>query len=177
MADDNNIRVLIRYEGVVYIGFAIDKTGQAYRCGKKKWEPLTKEPRGDGYFASQVKHPVTGKRKWVMLHVAVLESFQGRPEPGLIACHGPETKRSDGALGACEWKTHKGNRADRRRDNTHSTGRAMRPGKLKEHIPELLRLFDSKTWSVRKLADRFEVSRQAITNQLQRHGRKTKHGK
>jgi hypothetical protein len=103
---------------------------------------------------------------------AVDESFN--PDAyaeGIVAAHGPGTKRSDRALGCCSPKTQQGNRRDRRRDRTHSTGRNTRPGKLTGRHQELVAFFD-RCRNVSKTARHFHVTNPAIRRILKMHGRK-----
>lgn len=162
--------VFLKYHGVLYRRFAVDEEGYVYRWlkGKQDWKRLTAHPRGDGYLGFSVTHPETGKQQWVMGHAAREESFNGRPTDRSVACHGPKTKRSDIANGSCTFKTVKGNREDRRRDGTHSTGHNTSPGKLASIVGQILEMFDQGA-SQRRIAKLIGCSRAAVKYHLTRH--------
>ena len=161
----------LRYNGIVFRRYAISDDGQLFRQMKfGKWKRQNLHPRGNGYVGFNVSHPKTGNRTWVMLHKAVLESFTPPKGESTIAGHGPNTSRRDGALGTCNWTTPKGNREDRRRDETYSTGHRTIPNKLAFLVDEIVSKYD-KGYTQKELAEEYLCSRQAIRYHLNKHGR------
>lgn len=162
------IRVL-RYKNVEYRKYGIAKCGTLFIRFKRGWKRKNIHPRGD-HVGYNVTNPLTKKPKWIQRHRATLETFDPISNGKLVACHNHGTKKSDGSIDSCTWKTEQGNRNDRIKDGTHSTGHNTAPGKLKHFIDDILRLFD-QNWSKRALAKEFGCSRAAIINRLKQHGR------
>lgn len=158
----------LRYNQLYYPRYVIFENGRLVDLKLRKWKSL--HMRGDGYEGYSVKNPMTGRWDWIMKHRAVLESFSGANAVLPIAAHRPGTTRADGALGTCDWNDDRGNRNDRIEAGTFSTGHDTKPGKLKEKIDELLRLYDAGA-SQRWLARHFGCSRAAIIYQLRTKGR------
>ena len=77
--------------------------------------------------------------------------------------------RTEHGLAACTLKTTEGNRQDRYRDGTQSTGRCAAPGKLRYGVQLLLQYYQAG-YSIRALADVFSCSRSAIYYHLRRQG-------
>jgi hypothetical protein len=89
---------------------------------------------------------------------------------GLVAAHLPGTLPSDGALGTCVWKTHQGNRWDRRETKTGSTGHDTAPGKLTESdVQRLLGGWDAEP-NVSMWARLLRCTRPNIRYHLERQG-------
>jgi hypothetical protein len=116
-----------------------------------------------------VKYSISGKLVWSMLHRAVEESFNGPMPSNFVAAHQHGTRRSDVRAGSCVAKSHRGNREDRRRDGTHSTGHNTAPGKLSLRIDTILEMHFAGT-SQRKIAKYFDVRPQAIHYHLKKRG-------
>ncbi len=138
----------LRYQGIDYgpdYRVVSDKRLyflKRYKSGKKVWRRIKLHPHGGGYELWYPKNPITKKyHPGIIVSRAVAESFagEGLDVKGLVAAHGPGTERNDGYLGSCSFKTPKGNREDRKRDKTDSTGHNTAPGRLTDHqVRELL---------------------------------------
>jgi hypothetical protein len=143
--------------------------------GKSKWKAMRHYPHSGGYELWYPKNPITGKHHpGIIASRAVVESFAGAgiDVSGMVAAHGPGTNRSDGMLGTCTLKTHRGNRRDRRRDGTHSTGRNTTPGKLTAaEVQELLSGWDANP-NASAWGRKFSVTPQAIRHHLRRWGKR-----
>lgn len=131
------------------------------RLKSGRWRKKSWYRADDGYQYTKVKHPVTGNQTRVMRHIAVAESFLGRPSSSSVACHGQGTNRSDSRLGSCEFKSVAANRKDRERDGTHSTGR--RTGRrLSVSEKHRIRTLIVGGWSYRSVAEVIGCSRQGV---------------
>jgi len=160
----------LRYKGVLYRKYVMARCGTLFIQLKGRLKRKNAHPRGD-YVGYNVTCPLTGKPRWVQRHRATLETFDPFSDPTMVACHNEGTKKSDGYFGSCTRKTQKGNRLDRVRDGTQSTGHDMVPGKLAVFVDQILRLYDEKGLSQSELAEIFECSRQAIRYRLKQNGR------
>ncbi|MEX2176086.1 MAG: hypothetical protein WD872_17120 [Pirellulaceae bacterium] len=142
--------------------------------GKSKWKLIKLHPHSGGYELWYPRNPLTGKHHpGIIASRAVAESFAGAGAAvnGMVAAHGPETKRSDGALGTCTFKTPRGNRKDRERDGTHSTGHDTTPGKLTAaEVQELLNGWEAKP-NASAWGRKYSVTPQAIRYHLRRRGK------
>jgi hypothetical protein len=148
------------------------KTGKLK--GRSKWKLVPSHPHVSGYEMWYPKNPLTGKHHpGIVSSRAVEESFNPDLDArGKVAAHGPGTKRSDGALGTCTFKTPTGNRHDRKRDGTHSTGPDTTPGKLTAgEVQSLLAGWDANP-NASAWGRRFGVTPQAIRYQLKRWGKR-----
>jgi hypothetical protein len=174
----------LRYNGIDHPDYQVLSDARLFRRlksewktgklkGKHKWKPMKPYPLGgdNDYWVWSVKNPLTGKHRPIVVSSAVAQSFAdpGVSVQGLVAAHGPGTKRSDAALGTCVLKTQKENRADRRRDGTYSTGHAMKRDKLRGRRFQVAK-YRICGWSKSAIAKLFGVSRQAISYCLKKQG-------
>lgn len=101
------------------------------RLGRRKYggKVLSVFMATNGY--AQVNITGNGKRKSILVHRAVLESFIGPPPSGMEACHNNGNKM-DCRVDNLRWDTRKGNHADKRMHGTHPSGENNPAHKLRE---------------------------------------------
>jgi hypothetical protein len=161
---------ILRYKGTTYplhVVIPVGRTARLFRWIKSRRELKRQRdyPGSDEYPRWKVRG------RWITASLAVQHSFAEGDVNGLIACHGPGTRRSDIGLAACILGTVKENRGHRLRDKTESTGNGTTPGKLTDaDVLEILRRRRERRESKRKLAEAFGVTRQAIKYHLDKHG-------
>lgn len=155
------------YRTLVYFGLTfphcrITSQGELeLRLKSGLWRKKNWYPSEDGYRYTTVPHPVTWKQKRVMRHVAVSETFRGRPFPNAVVAHRPGSSRSDCALELTRFTSPADNRADRLLAGTHSTG--IRTGRrLSPAQKTRIRIWLTARKSVRSIANAAGCSRQAV---------------
>lgn len=96
----------------------------------------------------------SGRRKQVLLHRLVLESFSGTCPDGMEACHN-NGDRQDPRLNNLRWDTRKNNHADKKSHGTWQGGEKNPASKLNSLQVEEIRSSDE---SIADLAKRLGVS-------------------
>lgn len=91
------------------------------------WHRVDMKPKEDGYVAVCLYSH--GRRRYVRMHVLVLECFVGPCPPGMEACH-ENGIRHDCRLVNLRWDTRRANHADKRRHGTTALGELNPQAKL-----------------------------------------------
>ena len=109
-----------------------------------------------------------GKKYYRRVSRLVLETFVGPCPPGMEACHDPDPNPANNHLGNLRWDTHKANQEDA---VSHGTATCLRCrgercnlSKLAEaDVRLVMHLYTVEGWTQAALADRFNVTPQAIS--------------
>lgn len=113
-----------------------------------------------GYARISFSNPI----KYRFVHRLVLESFTGQCPPGMEACHN-DGNRQNNTLSNLRWDTKKSNQLDRVLHRT--SNRCERNGRTKltkNQVLEIRSLYDSKSMTQAKLAEKYGVIQAQISN-------------
>ena len=107
---------------------------------------------------------IDGKPQVLDVHLVVCRAFHGERPPGMYACHGVGTLRTDNRATNLRWDSPSANQQDRIADGTDNGGERNHFAKL---TWETVREIRATVATQKQLAERHEVSRATICRILQ----------
>lgn len=144
-------------------GYFATKDGRIWSEKHKKGKFLRPGLHHSGYL--QVVLCKNKKHYNHRVHRLVLETFVGPCPPGMECCHNNGI-RIDNNLSNLRWDTPSENNKDAVKHGTHTgliCGEECGASKLTEqNVKEIRKLYKSKSFIQRQLADKFNVARQTI---------------
>jgi hypothetical protein len=150
-----------------FLGYRVGSDGTVWSSKSGKWKGMGPHSWGNrGHQAVILRRD--GKRYYLLVHRLILLAFVGPCPPGMEARHVYNPDPRDNRLINLAWGTPKENQADRLRHGTDCRGSKHPLAILTEaDIPEIFRL-RAQGLSQDQLAERFNVTRYAISRILQR---------
>lgn len=151
-----------RYEGFYEVSdlgqirSVLHMTSRGPRGGKL----LAQFPDKDGYLRVNLSR--IGVTRSIPVHVLVLRTFAGEPEPGQEGRHGPNGKRDNRLTELC-WGTRLENAEDKRRDGTMARGERQGNASLTEDAIREIRRRRAAGELQQALADAFGISQAHVS--------------
>jgi hypothetical protein len=143
--------------------YGVDETGGVwYRRSEKdtRWSPL--KPRlkpKTGYLSVCLWN--SPKKRFVSVHVLILESFVGQRPDGHAACH-CDGNRLNNSVQNLRWDTYENNSADMDRHGTKIVGEKVPTSRFTPHEVRAIRLMVASGESRRSVARRLGVNMSSI---------------
>lgn len=152
-------------------GYKVGADGTVWSCLRKgkfayhsrlssEWQKLNPGTIKGGYL-NVVLCGEQRKRRTVMLHVLVLEVFEGKRPKGYVARHFPDPDRKNCAAHNVRWGTYKQNCEDR--DKHGNTARGERNSNAKITAADVRIIRSAKHYgAVAEMGRRYDLSRTTI---------------
>jgi len=117
--------------------------------------------QSNGYL--KVTLTANGRRRKAAVHRLVLESFSGKPVPGLECCHGNGV-RSDNRLENLRWASRSENMQDAKKHGTAAIGERNGHAVLRAEDVVEIRKLRACGEKVKVLSEKFNVRHQTISD-------------
>lgn len=152
---------VVGYEGL----YQVSSDGQVYGC--KSGKILAAVENIYGYFWVGLWRNNRYKARFI--HHLVLEAFVGSCPPGKEACHFPDRDKGNNTVDNLSWGSKKRNAKHRAIHGRTVRGERFWSAKLNEEkVRKARRLYATGRYTIRELADRFQLAESSMSSILYR---------